>query len=437
MIAPRILSVQFIVNRLRQFNLFLSDDPTENDDYETRGQIIATRLFLVLFILSLVILTIYSSQRQVTKTVTIVNPSIEQYKSLNDNHSQTLDCPCESIDIPRQTFITLRPTYHQVCQSSFVSSEWITGLYNISFNLNLYTRDFRFLGGLTFITIRSLCQLSLTLINDGLSDFGESTFLTVQTISENQLVQEGQSLINLFISTSENAFISSLQTVRDTTQANVLLSGLATSTSVRIDTLNGTDVTMAIRAKTYNVSSCSCYADPTCVEPASLYSPDLTKTLLYTLPGFLIGCYMVEATLKSNLSPLYNQSWIDDFRARIQFDDYNSVPVNTTALNSSLNSQYNMTTPINVMMENMMTEPWYTYVNYSAYYEQCHPTECKYTYVVKFDIVYIVTTIIALIGGLVTILQLVIPRAVKLIRQCWFKRYHQTTNQVTPTTVVL
>ena len=58
------------------------------------------------------------------------------------------------------------------------------------------------------------------------------------------------------------------------------------------------------------------------------------------------------------------------------------------------------------------------------------PVECKYTYVVTYDIIYIVTTITALIGGLITILQIVVPRAVKLMRHIWFKRCHRTTVQV-------
>jgi hypothetical protein len=139
---------------------------------------------------------------------------------------------------------------------------------------------------------------------------------------------------------------------------------------------------------------------------------------------------MVEATLKSNLAALYNQSWLDDFLKTIAFYNFTSDTFNVTALNASLHSQYNTTTPINTIMQNLMIESWNTDVNYSAYYEQCHPNECKYTYIVNNDVIYIVTTIIGLIGGLVTIFQLVIPRAVKLIQKYQFKLCRQTTVQV-------
>jgi hypothetical protein len=139
---------------------------------------------------------------------------------------------------------------------------------------------------------------------------------------------------------------------------------------------------------------------------------------------------MVEATLKSNIAALYNQSWLDDFLVEIGFYNYTSLSFHTTALNASLVSQYNTTTPIITIMQKLMTEPWHTNVNYSAYYEQCQPTACKYTYVVDHNTIYIVTTIIGLIGGLVTISQFFIPRVVELLRKRQIKLQGHTTNQV-------
>jgi hypothetical protein len=422
------------VNRLRKFNLFPSDNPeTAINEYEVRGQIISTRVFLVLLLIALVILTIYSSQVQVIKSITIANPSIQQYISLYNNHSSTLTCPCKNIAILQQTFLNLQPTFHQVCESDFVDPQWSNGIGYLSMQLDLYIRDFRFFGEAFFGTIGSLCQLSVEAINDGLSNFGGSYFITAQIIPQELLLEQGQSVIDLFISTSENTFVSSLISIRDTTQANALLSGYSTSMEVEIQALNQTNTQIVTLPELYNMSSstCSCYLDPTCTEPASLYNYSNTS-LIYSIPGFFVGCYVVEATLQSNLASLYNQSWIDDFRTKIQFDFYNPIYVRTTALNSSLNSQYNMTTPINIMVQKMMTEPWYTNVNYSAYYEQCNPIECKYTYMIKYDLVYIFTTIIGLIGGLITIFQLVIPRAVKLIRQCWFNRRRHPRVQIFP-----
>jgi hypothetical protein len=295
-----------------------------------------------------------------------------------------------------------------------------TGQYGV------YNRDFRFLGGAIFSTIASLCQVSSTAINNNLLDFGESSFVTVQILPKNQLVEQGKSIIDLFISTSENKFVILLQTIRDTTQANSLLSGLATSTAVKVKANDPTNIQLVTRPKLYNMtSSCSCYTNPTCIGPAGLFTLS-NLSLYYPIPGFFTGCYIVEATLQSNLGILYNQNWIDDFREKIHLNNFSFVPIETIALNASYKSQYNTTTPINIMMQKMMTEPWIADVNYSAYFEQCQPIDCKYTYTVKYDFIYMITTVIGLIGGLTTILQIVISYAVILIRRYWFHLCHRT-----------
>ena len=384
-------------------------------------------MYVALLLLSLIILTIYSSQVQVTKSVTISNPSIEQYYWLYENYDLTLTCPCKNIAIPRETFLTLRPTFHQVCTSSFVDPLWSIGLVSTGLIGNISITDFRVWGGALFMTITSFCQLSTRIISDAQFDFNISSFVTTEMIPQNQLVKQGQSLIDLFISTTENTFISSLQTIRDITHSNALLSGLQTSASSGAHVLNQTNFQAITVVSRFN-SSCSCHSDPTCTESSGLFNMS-TLNLTYGIPGFFVGCYIIEATLQSNLALLYNQISVDELRERINFDNFTSTPFKTIALNATYDSQYNNTTPIKIMMQKLMTESWYNNVNYSAYYEQCHPIECKYTYIVKYDIVYIVTTIAGLFGGLTTILQLIIPRLVKLLRYIWFTRCRRTRVQ--------
>jgi hypothetical protein len=370
-IASPPFSFRCILRQLNQLNLFPSDNPTVDDEREVQDQILATRIHLILLILSLVILTIYSSQVQRTKIVTMKNPSIDQYALLYESHSQTLTCPCKNIAILQQTFIFLQPTFHQVCESDFVDARWLNGIFSTSLYIDVLNYDFRFIGSSIFETISSLCQLSFTTINDGLVDFNASPFVSVQVIPENELVAQGQSIIDLFISTSKDAFVSALQIVRDTTYTNVLVSGFQTTTSIEIRLTTDTNSKFVMLPRRYNYSSsCICSDDPTCSEPAGVYDTNST-TLLYAIPGIFIGCYMVEAALQSNLVFLYNQSQINEFREIIKFNYYSPVPFNTTALNASRNRQYNQTTLISIMMQNMMTELWFKYINYSAYYEQC------------------------------------------------------------------
>ncbi|CAF1374485.1 unnamed protein product [Rotaria sp. Silwood1] len=279
-------SIRLILRRFSQLNLFSSNSSNQNNERESHDQLLAIRIFLIVFIVSIIILTTYSSQVQLTKTVIISNPSIEQYFSLYKIHSETISCPCENIAIQRKTFISLQATFHQVCQSSSI-----------------------------FGTILSLCQLSFMTVNDGLIDFNAASFVSVKVISEKELLMQSESLIDVFISTSENIFINTLQLVRDTTYANSLLSGFDTSTTVELFPINETLIKVRLLPRQYNLStSCTCYNDPTCIEPAGIYSNESIMSLIYEIPGIYVACYMVEATLKSNLAFLYNQSEIDKFR---------------------------------------------------------------------------------------------------------------------------
>jgi hypothetical protein len=55
---------------------------------------------------------------------------------------------------------------------------------------------------------------------------------------------------------------------------------------------------------------------------------------------------------------------------------------------------------------------------YEKYYEECEPSQCIYIYETKDDIIYIIATVFGLAGGLVMILEFIIPRLLKFVRQC-------------------
>ncbi|CAF1235164.1 unnamed protein product [Adineta steineri] len=424
-------SCQMIINRIRKLNFYSSNNSTIENEYEIRSQIIATRILSILLIILIIILTIYSSQTSVTKIVIVSNPSIEKYNSLYRTHSETLSCPCTNIIIPRQIFLILQPTFHQVCRSNFIDPLWSHGLLRTSRIQGLPLYDFRIYGGFIFRTIASLCELSLTTINNELEDFNRSLFTTTHAIPKQILDKQGQSLIDLFISTNENTFFSSIQINNDMTHRNGLISGFALSTHFRWQKIDGIYWKLVKTSDNFgdNTSVCLCHSDPTCRRQAFLLSIQTNITIRY-IPGFFIGCYTVGAALKSNLAVFYNQTWIDMFRKIINFDYFNPMSIQTIALNTSRNSLFNTNASIEVIAKKMMIEQWHTHVNYSAYYEHCQPKECKYTYIVKYDINYIITILISLVGSFATVLQWITLPIIKLIRRYCLKRRRQTAVQI-------
>jgi uncharacterized protein YpmS len=99
--------------------------------------------------------------------------------------------------------------------------------------------------------------------------------------------------------------------------------------------------------------------------------------------------------------------------------------MNISSLDPILSSRYNKSSTIQELVNQLMVENWNLSHVYESYYKECQPKKCTYTFVTKNDAIYIVTTILGLIGGLVTVLKLLIPqlvkftpRLIKIIRRC-------------------
>ena len=91
-------------------------------------------------------------------------------------------------------------------------------------------------------------------------------------------------------------------------------------------------------------------------------------------------------------------------------NDTNSpLPLSATMNQSSMN------TTIAELINNLFVEQWVTTMNYSLYYEQCAPLLCSYTYIQQFNLIYIVTLLIGLQGGLTIVLKWICPKIVRII----------------------
>jgi hypothetical protein len=193
--------------------------------------------------------------------------------------------------------------------------------------------------------------------------------------------------------------------IRKITKSNSLVSGLLTN--YQMNAVKDYQVDMS--AKRYN--SCSCASSFPCVYPSSIYIKNTTKTL-FTVPGWYTGCYVIESLLQSTLQCFYNQSCIYELQTH-----FPSPSLNVTALDSSLQSKYFENSTIQELLDQLMIEEWNPLPMYDSFYNECQPKQCTYTVETRNDLIYIVTTFLGIVGGLVTVLKLVIPRLVKLIRK--------------------
>ncbi|CAF4872688.1 unnamed protein product, partial [Rotaria sp. Silwood1] len=71
---------------------------------------------------------------------------------------------------------------------------------------------------------------------------------------------------------------------------------------------------------------------------------------------------------------------------------------NIPALNSTVQSRYQINSTLDEIINQLMVEQWSNSTSHEAYYDQCNPALCIYSYVGKNGLITIITTIIELIG---------------------------------------
>ncbi|CAF3913855.1 unnamed protein product [Adineta steineri] len=122
-----------------------------------------------------------------------------------------------------------------------------------------------------------------------------------------------------------------------------------------------------------------------------------------TIPGLVVDCLPIQTMFASTLECFYNQSCLNILLSAYQ------VNINISILNTSLSSRFTPTTTLNYLVNELFIEEIFNETIYGSYYQQCAPVYCSYTYSQRFDLVYVITTLIALFGGLNVTLLLIAP----------------------------
>ncbi|CAF4102018.1 unnamed protein product [Adineta steineri] len=379
-------------------NLFPSVPPTI-DEHQLRNQRISTRLFIFLLTILLSILLLYTSLINITQTVNVKAPSVIKYEQLYNSYSQTLTCDCTEISINYQKFIGIQYTLHQVCYSDFVTQNWTNYLATSSGNNILGYTDFRLTSTFTFQALTTLCALVDQTISNSLIQFYSSQYVSAFVTPSNVFQLQTDAFISQFKSATRNEFLLSLAMIRNTTQSNALLSGEPLNFELFITEAEHLDYF----PRSYD--NCTCASSGTCISQSPIYDLVNVDNILFLVPGLYTGCYIIESLLQSNLQCFYNQTCIDT----VQLYLGSSTLINVTALDISLSNQFLENTTVADILDRLMVEEWINSSMYGNYYNECQPSRCSYTVTTKNSAIYIVTTLIGLIGGLITVLKFVVP----------------------------
>ncbi|CAF1615456.1 unnamed protein product, partial [Adineta ricciae] len=374
---------------LKNFNIFSSIPPTE-DQYELRNQRISTRLFIVLLALSLTILILYTSLINITQTVNVDSPTMAQYIQLYSTYPQTLSCDCRQISINYDTFVHLNYSLHQICSSVFATKDWINYMLRAR-GISFYGIYFPYNGENAFQAMGAFCDLSHHTIENRLTQFYSTQLISSSVIPPQLFELQVESLISQFISLAINNFLLSLSSTRQITQGNSLLSGLQTNfvyTVYKNRYFNSYPV---------SYGNCSCATTGKCVSEIPIYDFG-NGTRTFVIPGMYVGCYVVESLLQSDLRCFYNQTCISEVLSSLN----GSTLMNVTAMDPNVSVEFMVNSTLEDILDKLMVEQWFPSITYESYYSECAPSKCTYTHETKNSIVYIVTMIIGLIGGLIT-----------------------------------
>jgi hypothetical protein len=412
-----------IKDYIKNLNLFPSVPPSI-DENELRTQRISTRLFIFLWISSMTMLLLYTSLIINTETITVERPSVAEYSYLNSIYSQTLTCPCSKVSINYGEFIHVEYTLHQVCSSVFVDHTWLDYLFDLPWAI-WFISDFRMSNPERFQTLRKLCELINSTISNSLIRFYSNQHVNAFVIHQELLKSQIESLTDQFRSSVANSFSLSLAIIQDTTQTNALFSARNTNYLPEI-TADKTQIFMA----STSYDGCKCVISSSCFKQAAFYKqPD--QTPLFVVRGFYAGCYVVKSLLRSTLECLYDESCLNQLQFHISSSS--SIDMNATPLNASSPTNYLVTSTIQELVDNLMIEEWNVSMMYETYYNGCQPTQCSYTIERRNDVIYIVTTLFGIAGGLNTVLRHVVPRFVRFVVS-WIERRRMT---IVPETVAV
>lgn len=409
MIRLRQHIIPAIKQKIAEFNLF--EDDTVNDDGETfeiRSQRITTRLYIVLIIVCVTILTFYLSLVPVLRVETVKDPSSGQFIDLQYRFPFSLQCACSSISIPYHIFLTIETQYHQMCSSDLVSE---TMLYLLGIN-SLLPRDnnlnYGRSAGSRFRLLDELCTQAQRTVNSSLQRFLEQTMVTAQVISRDLFELQTNSSVDNWKKTTVNSFIRTLDVIRAMEHGNHLAFA---DINARFD-LNVSTYQFLLYSSIY-YDGCNCMLSASCHVPMYVYSIwDQSPVFdAMDISNFFHGCSTIEGLFKSTLECFYNQTCMDAVNSLTLLPRYQDFyPVNFTALNATRNLP-NET--IESVVNRLFVDAWLTSSSFDSYYAVCDPSVCTYEYTTRRDFVYLITKIIGIVGGLTTGLKILLSIALR------------------------
>jgi hypothetical protein len=242
------------------------ESPTTEEMVLTQRQQIATRFYIILFVVAILIILLFTGFNSQTHSVTISSPTESTFELLQAHYSSTFSCPCSQIAIQYSNFLSVEPSaYHQVCSSDFINPNFFISLWGSeSLSSYYWSIDVKILSS-QFRLLSAFCSLAKTAIDRKVETFFSREFITVETLIRNSFEAQMDSITKSFIIETPANFRRTHKYINDMLHANQLHNVFSTNWDLVLFDPKSNYI-MSTRPKWYEESnsSCSCDISSTC-----------------------------------------------------------------------------------------------------------------------------------------------------------------------------
>ena len=307
----------------------------------------------------------------------------------------------------------------EVCTSSIITSTWLTSLYGYGSRASVRLQLDRPLLSKQHQIIGELCSTSNSTVYRAISNFNETTLISLFLLSRASLKLQMNVIIKQLIQQTP------LELRRLTLATKHMLQGNLIATAFSTDWLTeygnaSNDYVLRNVPRRYSNSTCNCAVSDECREPLKIGPPDLV------LPGLYIGCYPIDGLRMSTFECFFSASCINTI---LSYLDYYTLPDGSPPINFSLpevlslvvepfndsiSSRFSKTTPVGTIIDDLFAEEWENITSFEKYYAACSPMACTYEFTERRGILYVLTSLLALYGGLTVGLRMMVWNGVRL-----------------------
>ncbi|CAF0878310.1 unnamed protein product [Adineta steineri] len=302
-----------------------------------------------------------------------------------------------------------------------------------------------------FQLLSELCELADKTIDDHVHRFRSQSFIASTALTEFEFETQLNATLDQFYQSTTDDFGLLVETVRLINQVDQpfigsslmderiffadLVANMVTDEITNQKSLQAVFSLPGTHDANSTLINCICATGSRCQSPATIHDIKLSRgsnfsfTVVYTIPGWSLGCSLIDSILLSTFECFYSDSDCfgilmnytrERYYYNVEMNEWNVTEfpwfdVRPLIYNSSL-SHFPPKTLISSIVNDLMIEQWNPSLYYNQFYNVCAPAHCTYSKSIREKTaVGVMITLVSLISGLTVSLRLITPQLVKLI----------------------